>query len=94
MSSSNTSDSGDTLQGDLTPEEMKSTYSLGESLTYQKSAVLVVVPHEGAANEFKITERSAERKEDGTLVKASTVEHWTWDESKGVYVKADEPQAP
>lgn len=80
---------GDELKANLSVMEMKEIYQLGETETmaYKREAVLQVVPGKGEYNNFKISERGVERQNDGTLLRKTITEIWSWDSTKQVYVR-------
>jgi hypothetical protein len=78
---------GDTLEGDLSVEQMKEVYQFTKEMAYTKKATLQVVPGKGDYNHFKITENQIERQKKGTLAKKSITETWIWDAGKRAYIK-------
>jgi hypothetical protein len=77
----------DPLEGDLDAQKMKEIYEDNETYSFNRQAVLAVVPGQGGANDFKVTEKTVERQADGKLVKGSVAEIWSWDPQAKVYTK-------
>jgi hypothetical protein len=80
--------SGDALEGDLTPEQMRELYESGPDILARRAKAVISVVPATPQNDLQVVERVTERLKDGRLRRATVKETWRWNAAAREYRKS------